>query len=94
MYTLVIKTQNEECIKFLNKSFTFEKQYYCNEEESEVFEIYFNNLEMVKSAESEFKILLADFDDTDVSYYEQADDYKEEFYDPYEENGVKPEDFY
>lgn len=69
MYTLAIKTQNEECIKFLNKSFAFEKQYYCNEEESEVFEITHTNEKSANSDRERFTKLLKDFDDTDVWIY-------------------------
>lgn len=88
MYTLRIATQNEECIKFLNKCFTFERTT------EEYFEIDFSTEKEAKASEVEFTTMLENFDDTDVYVYEQADEYNEEFYDPYEENGVKPEDFY
>lgn len=82
MYTLAIKTQNEECIKFLNKSFTFEKQFYCNEEESEVFELTHYNEKEANSDKVRFTKLLKKFDDTEVWIYiseqeegEPLDDY-------------------
>lgn len=82
MYTLAIKTQNEECIKFLNKSFAFEKQYYCKEEESEVFEITHTNEKSANSDKVRFERILENFDDTDVWIYiseqedgEPSDDY-------------------
>lgn len=69
MYTLAIKTQNKECIKFLNKSFAFEKQYYCKEEESEVFEIIHTDEKTANSDKVRFERILKDFDDTDVWIY-------------------------
>lgn len=81
MYTLAIKTQNEECIKFLNKSFTFEKQYYCNEEESEVFELTFNHGNMANFSKKEFTTILENFEDTDVYVCEQEQKNGESFTD-------------
>lgn len=74
MYTLRIATQNEECIKFLNKSFTFEKQYYCNEEESEVFELTHYNEKDANSHKVRFKDMLKCFEDTDVWYFENEEE--------------------
>lgn len=81
MYTLVIKTQNEECIKFLNKSFTFEKQYYCNEEESEVYELDHTNEKDANSDKARFTKLLKNFDDTEVWYFEQEEETDEPLWD-------------
>lgn len=87
MYTLAIKTQNEECIKFLNKSFSFEKQFYCKEDECEVFEITNYNEKEAKSDKQRFTKLLKDFDDAEVWFYiseqeegEPLDDYVNDKY--------------
>lgn len=82
MYTLAIKTQDEECIEFLNKSFSFENQYYCIEEECEVFEMINYSEKEAKSDKQRFTKLLENFDDTEVWFYiteqeegEPLDDY-------------------
>lgn len=83
MYTLAIKTQDEKCVKFLNKSFAFDNQYYYKEEESEVFELTnYNCEEEVMNDVKRFTSLLEDFEYAEVWHFiseqeegEPLDDY-------------------